>query len=199
MTHRGPFQPLLFCDSVILWLKNNRCWLLSQQCTGSNVAPVEAPWFPSIIWFMNWRAKGWSARLIHTLTVPYDQSESLMDPGDFTVDYHDLNEVTPPLSGCHAGCARTSNLSQRQPNCMPQLIMCFSQSLWQQSIGHSLLSLEEVSSTPGINCPRVETQPYHLPWADPDCNGTEWSCRTPSIHWWHYHVGQHNRRFFWER
>jgi len=27
-------------------------------------------------------------------------------------------------------------------------------SLWQQSGGHSLLSLGEASSTPGINCPR---------------------------------------------
>jgi len=25
MTHRGPFQPLPFCDSVILWLRGEGC------------------------------------------------------------------------------------------------------------------------------------------------------------------------------
>jgi len=34
MTHRGPFQPLLFCDSVILYLKYVR--KLSLQSQGLN-------------------------------------------------------------------------------------------------------------------------------------------------------------------
>lgn len=46
-----------------------------------------------------------------------------------------------------------------------------------------------------IDCPRLETQPYHLPWTNPDCTGAGWSSGTPAIHWWHHH-GQQNRRFF---
>lgn len=46
---------------------------------------------------------------------------------------------------------------------VPQLILLvyFSQSLWQQSVCHSLhsLLLREVSSTPGTDCLRVETRP----------------------------------------
>ena len=39
-------------------------------------------WFPCINWFVDWRAKGWSAGLAHPLTAPYDQCESLLESGD---------------------------------------------------------------------------------------------------------------------
>ncbi|PKU35459.1 hypothetical protein llap_14243 [Limosa lapponica baueri] len=44
---------------------------------------------------------------------------------------------------------------------MPQLIslMHSSRSLWQQSAGHSLLSLGGAFSTPGIDCPRGGNSP----------------------------------------
>jgi len=55
---------------------------------------------------------------------------------------------------CCARQAKNINIvcSQRQPSDMPPLtsLMHSSPSLWQQSAGHNLLSLGEVSSTPGI-------------------------------------------------
>ncbi|RMC19309.1 hypothetical protein DUI87_03917 [Hirundo rustica rustica] len=46
----------------------------------------------------NWRAKGWSARLIHLSAALYGQCVSPVENGDLTVDYRALNEVTPPRS-----------------------------------------------------------------------------------------------------
>uniref|UniRef100_A0A8D0F8T2 Uncharacterized protein n=1 Tax=Strix occidentalis caurina TaxID=311401 RepID=A0A8D0F8T2_STROC len=73
-----------------------------------------------------------------------------------------------------SSCFSTRENRQRQPSGTPRLIlpMHFSPSLWQQNAGHSLLLPGGVSNTPGNDCPRVETQPQHLPWTDPDCTGT---------------------------
>lgn len=70
-------------------------------------------------------------------------------------------EVMPPLSAAMWTCWNFNNSwSQRQPSgAQLILLMHFSQSLWQQSVGHSLLSLGEVSDAPGTDCPGVETQP----------------------------------------
>jgi len=38
MTHRGPFQPLLFCDSVIF------CWCQAAQCMKTQWSLCAAPW-----------------------------------------------------------------------------------------------------------------------------------------------------------
>ena len=62
------------------------------------------------------------------------------------------------------------NWSQRQSRAMP--LMCFSQSLGQHRAGLHVLPLGGACNAPGIDCPRVETQPYRLSWADPDCTGT---------------------------
>ncbi|GAB0207577.1 hypothetical protein GRJ2_003223400 [Grus japonensis] len=67
-----------------------------------------------------------------------------------TVDYHGLNEVTPPMSAAVPDMLELQyELESKAANGM-----CFSRSLWQQSAGHSLLSLGGASSTPGIDCPR---------------------------------------------
>lgn len=40
-----------------------------------------------------------------------------------------------------------------------KLLMCFSQSLWQKTAGHNLLSIGGASSTPGTNSPRGRNSP----------------------------------------
>lgn len=72
-----------------------------------------------------------------------------------------LTEVMPPLSAAMWTCWSFNNSwSQRQPSgAQLILLMHFSQSLWQPSVGHSLLSLGEVSDAPGTDCPGVEALP----------------------------------------
>lgn len=90
------------------------------------------------------------------------------------------------------------NWNQKQPGGIPQLRLPihFSQSLCQQSAGDSSLSLEGMSSIPGIGCSRSGNNPVichgliHI--------GTGGSSWVPAIHSWHQCVGQHSRRF-WDR
>lgn len=51
---------------------------------------------------------------------------------------------------------------------------------------------------PEINCPRGGNKAL-LPWTDPDCAGTWWSSRTPTVLWWYHCVGQYTKNSFWEK
>jgi len=72
------------------------------------------------------------------------------------IDYHGRNEVTPPLS------AAVPDMLELQYQLESKAAKWYattdithdSPSLWQQSAGHSLLSLGGASNTPGIDCPQ---------------------------------------------
>jgi len=49
MTHRGPFQPLLFCDSVILWFCDSVGWSCSFKCWLLQYMVMRQRSFPSLL------------------------------------------------------------------------------------------------------------------------------------------------------
>jgi len=74
-----------------------------------------------------------------------------------TVDYHGLNEVTPPLTAVMPDMLELQyQLESKAAKwyATTDTAMCSPQYFWQQSAGHSLLSLGRAASTAGIDCPR---------------------------------------------
>ncbi|KAK4818478.1 LOW QUALITY PROTEIN: hypothetical protein QYF61_014180 [Mycteria americana] len=125
-----------------------RCQSIPQWCTISNIAPTETTRFPSISRFIDWRAKDpiWPVRKSN---------------GEWrlTVDYHGLNEVTPLLSAAVPDMLELQyEPESKADKCTVQATVCF------HLEGHPV-HLELIA-------PGVETQPYHLPWTDPDGTGT---------------------------
>lgn len=55
-------QKVLIATTMVHWC---------QCCTNQD-------WFQSISWFVDWKHKKWSARLVHPLIIPYGQCKSLM-------------------------------------------------------------------------------------------------------------------------
>jgi len=74
-----------------------------------------------------------------------------------TVDCRGLNEVTLPLSAAMLDMLELQHQLESKAAkwyATTDITMGSPPSLWQQSAGHSLLSLGGTSSTPGIDCPR---------------------------------------------
>ncbi|KAJ7409520.1 hypothetical protein WISP_113962 [Willisornis vidua] len=87
-----------------------------------------------------------------------------------TVDYHGLNEVTSPLSAAVPDVLELQyELESKAAKWYGTIDIAnafFSIPLAADA-GRSLLSPGGVCSTPRTDCPRGETQSYHLPWANP--------------------------------
>ena len=98
------------------------------------------------------------------------------------MDYRGLNEGTTPLNAAILDVLELHyELKSKAAKWYAATDIAnafFSQSLWQQSAGHSLLSLGGISSTPGIDypmCRNTDLLTYCLPWDDPRCTRTRGS------------------------
>lgn len=82
--------------------------------------------------------------------------------------YCGLNEVTPHLRAAVAGIQELPfEVEAKSDKCSATTDI--STCIYPHHFGSSVHAIVAgASSPPGMYCPRVGTQPYHLPWTDPD-------------------------------
>lgn len=146
-------------------------------------------------WFVDWRSKKWSVRLVHPKIVSPIYSVQKSD-GEWRLLWPEWSHITTECC-----CASIHTRVKGYPVIMLQSIspVHFSQLLLQQSAGQKLFSLKWQPVYMESTTPAVETKPYYLLRANTDCTGTGWSYWISAIHWWYHLVGQKSRGGIWER